>query len=268
MSIECCSGILSGSNTHLLIRQVLEGVSVKVDHYYNYAADDNPASLTFTRNAASAFAKEVAGDFNPIHNPDARRFCVPGDLLFAVVLDLYQAHASMKFDFEHMVGDQVSLELKLQESSLQMVDAAGRCYLDVAFSGNKVKSAAANHALIAAYVKFSGKTFPFLLVELMKKHEVMINPQRPLIIYKSMSIELHDINSDSFDLALTDSTLNADGKKGEVTLNFNIVSGDQVVGTGCKNMLLGGLREYQQDVSEEIVSEYNSIKSRYLAEHI
>ena len=35
---------------------------------------------------ASRFAKEVAGDFNPIHNPDARRFCVPGDLLFALLL--------------------------------------------------------------------------------------------------------------------------------------------------------------------------------------
>ena len=35
---------------------------------------------------ASRFAKGVAGDYNPIHNPDARRFCVPGDLLFTLVL--------------------------------------------------------------------------------------------------------------------------------------------------------------------------------------
>ena len=35
---------------------------------------------------ASRFAKGVAGDYNPIHNPGARRFCVPGDLLFTLVL--------------------------------------------------------------------------------------------------------------------------------------------------------------------------------------
>ncbi len=35
---------------------------------------------------ASQFAKGVADDFNPIHDPDSRRFCVPGDLLFALVL--------------------------------------------------------------------------------------------------------------------------------------------------------------------------------------
>lgn len=239
---------------------------MKVDHYYNYIAD-GAGALSFTREAASAFAKEVAGDFNPIHNPDARRFCVPGDLLFAAVLDLYHARASMNFEFEHMVDDRVSLEMKLQDNALQMVDGAEKCYLDVSFSGNKVESVEANKALIQAYVKFSGKTFPFLLVDLMNKHQVMINPQRPLVIYKSMSIELQHTDADSFDLTFTDSALKADGKKGEVALNFNIVSGEKVVGCGCKNMLLGGLREYQQDVIDELVSEYNSIKSQYLAEH-
>lgn len=40
----------------------------------------------FTRQQASHFAKLVAGDFNPIHDEDSKRFCVPGDLLFAVLL--------------------------------------------------------------------------------------------------------------------------------------------------------------------------------------
>ena len=35
---------------------------------------------------ASRFAKSVAGDYNPIHNPDARCFCVPGDLLFTQIV--------------------------------------------------------------------------------------------------------------------------------------------------------------------------------------
>jgi len=38
--------------------------------------------ISFTRQQASDFAKQVADDFNPLHNVEAKRFCVPGDLLF------------------------------------------------------------------------------------------------------------------------------------------------------------------------------------------
>lgn len=240
---------------------------MKVDNFYSYTPAEPSGTLSFTREASSGFAKEMAGDFNPIHNPDARRFCVPGDLLFAVVLDLFKARAKMDFEFEQMVGDQVTLEVPVHEHGLKMVDAADKCYLDVSFSGDSVESTAANQSLIAAYVKFSGQTFPFLLVDLMKKHDVMINPQRPLVIYRRMSIELQDLQCDSFDLAFTGSTLKVDGKKGEVDLHFDIVSEQAVVGTGCKSMLLGGLREYQQDVIDELVAEYNSIKSAYQTVH-
>ncbi len=234
---------------------------MKVDDYYSYSAD----VLTFSRENASAFAKEVAGDFNPIHNPDARRFCVPGDLLFAVVLDIHGARSRMDFDFEQMVDDKSELSIELQDTGLQMSDSNGKLFLDVGFSDAAVQSAEANHALIEAYVKFSGKTFPFLLVDLMQKNNVMINPQRPLVIYRRMSLELDHTNCENFDLAFTGSALTVDGKKGEVALNFDIVSDSKVVGRGTKNMLLGGMREYEQSVIDDLVNEYNAIKSDYLA---
>ncbi len=232
-----------------------------VDDYYTYS----DGVLTFTRKNASTFAKEIAGDFNPIHDPDARRFCVPGDLLFAVVLDLHQARGHMDFEFEQMVDDKARLGIEEQASGLKMTDSNGKQFLDVAYSGDAVQSATANSALIEAYVKFSGKTFPFLLVELMQKNNVMINPQRPLVIYRKMSLKLHDTTCENFELAFTDSNLQVDGKKGEVALNFDILSDDKVVGSGTKNMLLGGLREYQQSVIDELVDDYNAIKSRYLS---
>ena len=43
----------------------------------------NGEYFSFTRKQASDFAKQVASDFNPIHDEDAKRFCVPGDLLFS-----------------------------------------------------------------------------------------------------------------------------------------------------------------------------------------
>jgi len=59
--------------------------------------------VSFTREQASSFAKSVASDFNPIHDVTAKRFCVPGDLLFAVALTELGACQSMRFEFESMV---------------------------------------------------------------------------------------------------------------------------------------------------------------------
>lgn len=44
-----------------------------------FSTEDN--QFQFTREQASHFAKKVAADFNPIHDEDNKRFCVPGDLL-------------------------------------------------------------------------------------------------------------------------------------------------------------------------------------------
>ena len=44
------------------------------------------STLTVSPQQASDFAKGIATDFNPIHDPDAKRFCVPGDLLFSLIL--------------------------------------------------------------------------------------------------------------------------------------------------------------------------------------
>ena len=42
-----------------------------------YAIDT--AGLRICADQASNFAKAIAGDFNPLHDPDNRRFCIPGD---------------------------------------------------------------------------------------------------------------------------------------------------------------------------------------------
>lgn len=42
-------------------------------------------SISVSAQQASDFAKKIAQDFNPIHDVGAKRFCVPGYLLFALV---------------------------------------------------------------------------------------------------------------------------------------------------------------------------------------
>ncbi len=43
-----------------------------------FSTEDNQFQFTVNKQAT----KKVAGDFNPIHDEDNKRFCVPGDLLF------------------------------------------------------------------------------------------------------------------------------------------------------------------------------------------
>ena len=50
-------------------------------------ASQSGAQLSINVHQASQFAKSVSGDFNPIHDPSNRRFCVPGDLLFALAVE-------------------------------------------------------------------------------------------------------------------------------------------------------------------------------------
>ena len=59
--------------------------------------DTQENSIRIGANQASTFAKEIAHDFNPLHDADAKRFCVPGDLLFSLVLEKYGLSENMHF---------------------------------------------------------------------------------------------------------------------------------------------------------------------------
>jgi len=153
----------------------------------NYFNDDNHR-ISFTRRQASDFAKGVAGDFNPIHDEDAKRFCVPGDLLFAVFLSQYGINQTMKIEFTGMVVD--SVYLLLPEKTAACFNIMGdndKSYLDISLSGSQTHEAEFIAALTEKYVQFSGQTFPHILVPLMQQENTMINPSRPLVIYKNIS---------------------------------------------------------------------------------
>jgi len=235
---------------------------MKINHYYHYENEQ----VSFTRNQASSFAKGIAGDFNPIHDEDARRFCVPGDLLFAVFLAQYGISQEMKIEFAGMVVDTTRLLFpETISDSHSLVGDNEKNYLDVVCSGEKTMDEQFITSLVEKYVQFSGQTFPHILVPLMQRENVMINPARPLVIYKNMEIHLDKLTGKNITLALSDSILQSSGKKGEVRLEFTILADGDVIGHGAKNMLLSGLRDYDQNQLDEVIHSYAQRKSSYLA---
>ncbi len=228
-----------------------------------YQLDGN--QLSFTRSQASNFAKGVAGDFNPIHDVDAKRFCVPGDLLFAVILKEYGLSQSMVFSFADMVDDKTTLILPDKSASeMTIANNQGKTCLTVNRSGESSDAPQLIDSLTQAYVEFSGLTFPHVLVPLMRDHNVMINTMRPLVIYEQMSITLDQLPQASLSLEQSDPELNLEGKRADVFLNYLLKADGKTVGRGQKQMVLSGLRDFEQEKIDDLIDIYNRTKAEYL----
>lgn len=218
---------------------------------------------------ASRFAKQVAGDFNPIHDPDAKRFCVPGDLLFALVLEKCGISRQMSFTFTGMVGPNVSLHFpKSPENAFEVRDSADRTFLKVNRSGPVSKDRSLIDSFTKGYVAFSGHNFPHILVPLMAEHRVMINTDRPLVVYESMSFGLDRLDLVHPQLELTETTLDVHGKRGNAHLSFLVKMAGEVVGTGRKKLVLSGLRELEEAKLQHLVERFDARRTEYLRSHI
>lgn len=239
---------------------------MKLANYYSEQRSGQDSTIEFTRQQASAFAKDVAGDFNPLHDVETKKFCVPGDLLFSVALEKMGLSKQMTFTFQGMVSDGIQLNFPAgDDSQVQINDTTGKEYLSVEREGESSHDKALISQLTERYVEFSGHTFPHILMPLMEKHNVMINPARPLVIYENMSIDLDRLDFVEPELEMTDCLLDVAGKRGTVKLQFCLKSGGDIVGRGEKQMALGGLREYDEAQIGPVVSQYDEYKANYQA---
>jgi hypothetical protein len=223
----------------------------------------NGDKIAFSRDQASHFAKEIANDFNPIHDTDAKMFCVPGDLLFAVALDRFGLNQRMSFHFFGMVAENPLIFTDSATSEIDIVDENGKKYLSIQRHGENSHDHALISKLTERYVAFSGQTFPHLLVPLMAEQNVMINPGRPLVMYQSMEINLEHLNLHELSLESAGSSLEVQGKKAMAQLNFHIMENGREVGYGAKQMALRGLQTYHKEDMQQIVDNYNSYKRAY-----
>ena len=228
-------------------------------NYYQETDD----KILFSREQASRFAKEVANDFNPIHDVDAKMFCVPGDLLFSVALERLGLSQKMRFTFSGMVSDEAVIFPDSDAEHVDVTDTGGKCYLSIERSGETSRDARLIDHLTRDYVAFSGKTFPHILVPLMSEQGVMINPARPLVIYQRMELELDRLDLTCPVLEAAGSDFEVAGKKGTVRLGFNIQEDGVSVGRGSKHMSLRGLQPFDHEAMARLVEVYNGYRSSY-----
>ena len=218
--------------------------------------------LSISAEQGSQFAKQVCNDYNPIHDVESKRFCVPGDLLFALTLNNYGLSQQMRFDFSGLVP--ANKELLFPEwntSELSITDSREKIYLNAYREGEMSQEQSAIEHLVRSYVAFSGHSFPYILVPLMQEHQVMINVSRPLVMYQSMSLSLDQIALSAPEVKFLDAQMEVDGKRGNVTLQFSINEGEKAIGRGEKKLVLSGLREFDQQAMDQLILDYEARKA-------
>ena len=218
-----------------------------------------------TAEQGSLFAKEIANDFNPLHDVDSKRFCVPGDLLYAIVLEKYGLSKKMTFTFTGMMGHGITLDFpETDQGQFEINGSNGKTIVKVERDEESLKDSAVVDALMREYVAFSGHNFPYILVPLMAKQNVMINLTRPLVLYDSMCLEFKHLNFSNPVVEMLDPELNVNGKRGNAFFRFQIKSNDEVVGTGYKKIVISGMREYEEGPMQDFVDNYLARKDAYL----
>jgi len=192
-------------------------------------------SVSIAAEQASMFAKEVAHDFNPLHDVDAKRFCVPGDLLFSLALEKYGLSQNMHFIFSGMVGHDVLLNFPYTDAEqIDVNDNQGKAYLQVERSGGVSRDAVLIESFIRDYVAFSGQNFPYVLVPLLAQEKVMFNINRPLVIYESMTLSFHHLDFRQASVEMLEPKMEVNGKRATAFLHFQIKADGDIVGTGFK----------------------------------
>lgn len=212
----------------------------------------------------SRFAKEVAGDFNPIHDAENRRFCVPGDLLFALVLSHYGLAQRMTFRFLGRIGADAAIDLPDDDGAeLVVSDTNGRACLAVQRSGETTRDPAVIEPFIRSYVAFSGQSFPHILQPLLARHGVMFNPDRPLVMYESMAFELDRLELEEPEAELDVSALEVAPKRADALLHFAIRTPAGPVGRGSKKFMISGLRDYDEQRMQQVIREYEARRAAF-----
>jgi hypothetical protein len=227
--------------------------------------EDRDRFVTISAEQASRFAKEVAHDFNPLHDVDAKRFCVPGDLLFSLALEKFGLSQRMHFVFSGMVGHGVLLDFPDTDAEqVEVKDNQGKTYLQIERSGGLSRDSALIESFTRDYVAFSGQNFPYVLVPLLEKENVMFSLTRPLVIYESMTLSFDHLDFQQASVEMMEPKMEVNGKRASAYLHFQIKADGNGVGSGFKKLAISVQSGYESEPMQAFVEEYLTRKNDYL----
>ncbi|MDH5434423.1 MAG: DUF3581 domain-containing protein [Gammaproteobacteria bacterium] len=230
-----------------------------VDDFYSKTNN----KYVFSKQQGSDFAKQVAGDFNPLHDADNSRFCVPGDLLFSLTVSQFGLSEEMTFDFQGMIGGNDEIDLVVSENEIVAKDQDDKVCLTINRRGEVTQNPLFLESFIKAYVAFSGKTFPHILIDLMKQEGVMVNTSRPMVIYDQMKVHFDQFVDIEAEVKAKSVKFDVTGKRGTVTMKFDLCADGQSIGHGEKQIIMSGLRPYDQGSIDNLVDAYNQKRNAY-----
>lgn len=227
-----------------------------------YHRDGN--RLWVTAEQGSGFAKQVAGDHNPLHDADAPRFCVPGDLLFALIVERYGLAQRFALSFRGMLraGTPLVLPARDDQPAFMITGEDAREYVAVTHESPLADDAGGRDALVRAYVACSGETFPDRLCPLLADAGVMFNPKRPFLVYDSMHLNLERAPGDGVAVTPQAPSLTLDGKRADVQFNYRIEDAHGAIGEAGKRMVVSGLRDYDAATMDRVISAYQARRAR------
>ena len=171
----------------------------------------------------------------------------------------------MHFIFSGMVGHDVLLRFPDNDAEqIDINDIQGKTYLQVERSGDLSRDSALIESFTRDYVAFSGQNFPYVLVPLLAKENVMFNLNRPLVIYESMTLSFHHFDFRQASVEMSQPKMEVDGKRASAFLHFQIKTGEEVVGAGFKKLAISVLSGYEAEPMQAFVDEYLARKNSYI----
>lgn len=215
----------------------------------------------FIPTACSAYARNVAKDFNPIHSHLAKKYCVPGDLIFALITEMHGAHNYMRVDFLNRVGAECKLFFDTKRIALALLDVDKKLYAELATAGDKSVCPKRLKTVSNVVVSCTSGYFPYKLIDNLREENVMLSIRRSMVMLKSIEVELRNIHSASSLVAKYQSSgLELSGKRGEVKVYFQLFDDDGIsVGFVTKTVLIIGIEKFNDKASKQYLDDYEGI---------
>lgn len=215
----------------------------------------------FNAVACDAYARNVVKDFNPIHNHLAKNYCVPGDLIFALMVERGGVHGSMRMDFLNRVGKDSEYIFVSGKAGMALLDRGNKVQAQLIGSGDASVCVKCISAVSDAVLSCTSSYFPYKMMRSLRAENLMLSGCRSLVILKSIEVNVSDLHfASDLTAVFCSSSLRHSGRRGTIDAHFQLVGGNgQVLGQVIKTALIIGIERFNGKRSAQYLENYESL---------